>query len=85
MNNIGIIEIFEPNCQNRFSQEEVDKLVQQITSEKDEIILAKDQQIQQLNASIASMYTQGYLDQVILEAKKRGELKYHISKEVKLN
>jgi len=84
MNNIGIIEIFEPNCQDRFSQEEVNKLVQQITTEKDEIILAKDQQIQQLNASIASMYTQGYLDQAILEAEKRGELKYDINKDGKV-
>jgi len=84
INNIGIIEIFEPNCQNHYSQEEVDKLIQTISTEKDQIILEKDQQVQQLNDAIASMYTQGDLDQAVLEAEKRGELKYDINKDGKV-
>jgi len=84
INNVGSIEVFEPICQNQYSQEDVDIIIRQITSDKDQIILEKDQQIQQLNESIASMYTQGYLDQVILEAEKRGELKYDINKDGKV-
>ena len=79
VNNIEDIEIFKPKCLNMKTQEEVDKLVEQIKTERDAIILEKDNTIKQLNTSIASMYTQGYLDNAIIEAEKRGELKYDIN------
>jgi len=83
-NNINSIEIFKPKCQNMYTQLEVDQLLGQIQSEKDAIIAEKDATIEQLNTSIASMYTQGYLDKAIIEAEKRGELKYDINNDGKV-
>jgi len=83
-NNIGRIELYKPKCQNLYTQAEMDKIIQQITLEKDQFILEKEKQITQLNDSIATMYTKGYLDQAILEAEKRGELKYDINNDGKV-
>jgi len=78
-NTINDIEIFKPKCQNMFTQQEIDKLINQVKDEKDSIILEKEQKINQLTESIDSMYTQEYLDKAILEAEKRGELKYDLN------
>jgi len=78
-NIINSIEIFKPKCQNMYTQQDVDQLLDKIKSEKDAIIAQKNATITQLNTSIASMYTQGYLDKAIEEAEKRGELKYDIN------
>jgi len=83
-NIINSIEIFKPKCQNMFTQQEVDLLIHQMQSEKDTIITEKEATIAQLNTSIASMYTQGYLDEAINEAEKRGELKYDINNDGKV-
>jgi len=84
INNIGLIELFKPVCNNCYSQEEVDMLLKQSNIEKDEIILEKEQQIIELSKSIASMYTQEYLERSILEAERRGELKYDINDDGKV-
>jgi len=83
-NFINAIEIFKPKCQNMYTQQEVDHLLGKVQSEKDEIILEKEETINQLNASIATMYTQGDLDKAIAEAEKRGELKYDINNDGKV-
>jgi Tol biopolymer transport system component len=79
INNISDIEIFKPKCQTMYTQQEVDTLLDQISADKNEIISEKEKTITQLTESIASMYTQGYLDSAILEAEIRGELKYDIN------
>ncbi|KPA18641.1 hypothetical protein MHK_001139 [Candidatus Magnetomorum sp. HK-1] len=78
-NNIETIEIYKPKCQDMYTQQDVDVLLQKIKDEKDEIITKKEETISQLTASMASMYTQDYLDNAIIEAEKRGELKYDIN------
>jgi len=83
-NVVEALEIFKPKCQNMFTQQEVDQLLHQVQSEKDAIISEKEATITQLNTSIASMYTQGYLDKAIIEAEKRGELKYDINNDGKV-
>ena len=83
-NIIDAIEIYKPKCQNMFTQQEVNQLLEQLKSEKDEIIREKDTTIAELNTSIASMYTQGYLENAIIEAEKRGELKYDVNNDGKV-
>jgi len=83
-NIIDKIEIFKPKCHNMYTQQEVDQLLHQVQSENDAIITEKETTIEQLNTSIASMYTQGYLDKAIVEAEKRGELKYDINNDGKV-
>jgi len=83
-NSIDSIEIFKPKCQNMYTQKEVDQLLQKMQSEKDAVITEKEATIAELNTSIASMYTQGYLDKAIIEAEKRGELKYDINNDGKV-
>jgi len=83
-NLIDAIEIFKPKCQNMYTQKEVDQLLDQMKAEKDEIIAEKETTISQLNTTIASMYTQGYLEEAIIEAEKRGELKYDINNDGKV-
>jgi len=83
-NIIDTIEIFKPKCQNMYTQQEVDQLLNQIQSEMNSIITEKEATISQLNTSIASMYSQGYLDKAIIEAEKRGELKYDINNDGKV-
>jgi len=83
-NIIDTIKVFKPKCQNMYTQQEVDQLLNQIQSEKNAIITEKEATIAQLNTSIASMYSQGYLDKAIIEAEKRGELKYDINNDGKV-
>jgi len=52
--------------------------------EKNSIIEEKEKTITELNESISFMYTQGYLDQAIYEAEKKGELKYDINNDGKV-
>jgi len=78
-NIINDIEIFKPKCQNMYTQQELDNLIDKVEEEKDSIILEKEKSIKQLTASIGSMYTQGYLDKAVIEAEIRGELKYDIN------
>jgi len=83
-NLIDAIEIFKPKCQNMYTQKEVDQLLDQMKAENNDIIAEKEATISQLNAAIASMYTQGYLEEAIIEAEKRGELKYDINNDGKV-
>jgi len=83
-NYVNTIEIFKPKCQNMYTQQEVDQLLDYMQAEKDAIISEKEETINQLNTSIATMYTQGYLDKAIAEAEKRGELKYDINNDGKV-
>jgi len=83
-NHINTIEIFKPKCQNMYTKQEVDQLLDKVQYEKDAIISEKEATITQLNTSIATMYTQGYLDKAIAEAEKRGELKYDINNDGKV-
>ena len=83
-NILETIEIFKPKCNNMYTQKEVDQLLNQMQYEKDAIIAEKEGTIAQLNSSIASMYTQGYLEKAIIEAEKRGELKYDINNDGKV-
>jgi len=78
------IPIHKPKCANMYTQEDLNQLLDQLRSEKDDIITEQNKTITQLNSSIASMYTQGYLDIAIKEAEKRGELKYDINNDGKV-
>ena len=78
-NDLFLIQLCKPKCKNMYTQEEVDEKISQIVNEKDTLIFQKEQTISQLNQSISLMYTQGQLDKAILEAEKRGELKYDIN------
>jgi len=78
------IKLFKPKCGNTYSQKEVDQMLDLVKSEKDNIISEKENIISELSSSMASMYTQGYLDKAIIEAEKRGELKYDINQDGKV-
>ena len=84
VNKIQNIQVYKPKCDNLYTQSEVDEMIYDIKTEKEIIIEEKEETIRQLNASISSMYTQEYLDQAIIEAEKRGELKYDINNDGKV-
>jgi len=83
-NEIGEITIFTPKCQNVYTQSEVDQKLTEIRIEKDAIIKEKNATIALLNKSMASMYSQEYLNNAIIEAEKIGELKYDINNDGKV-
>jgi len=83
-NLLNPIEIYKPKCDNLYTQKEVEQLINNIESDKNAIIADKDKTISELSSAIASMYTQGYLDNAIIEAEKRGELKYDINNDGKV-
>jgi len=83
-NLLNPIEIYKPKCNNLYTQNEVDKLINQVNVEKNAIIEEKQKTISELSASISSMYTKGYLENAIIEAEKRGELKYDINNDGKV-
>jgi len=85
-NIIPPIEMYKPKCVNLYTQEQVDILLankeeelNSIISEKQHIISDNNQTISELTEAISTMYTEGYLQQAISDAEKRGELKYDLN------
>ena len=83
-NNLNQVQIFKPKCSNMYSEDEVEQMINQVKVEKDSIISDQEKTINLLNTAMASMYTQGYLEKAIIEAEKRGELKYDINQDGKV-
>jgi len=84
INSLVPIQIYKPKCKSMYTQNEIDQIINQVKNEKESIIFEKEETIRQLSNSMASMYTQGYLDDAIIEAEKRGELKYDINQDGKV-
>ena len=85
-NIIPPIEMYKPKCVNLYTQEQVNNLLankeeelNSVISEKQQIISENNQTIAELTNSISTMYTEGYLQQAISDAEKRGELKYDLN------
>jgi len=83
-NNIGFIKMYTPKCSNMYTEKEIEDKVEQITTEKDTIIQEQEYTINQLNATIQTMYTESQLNDAIADAEKRGELKYDINNDGKV-
>jgi len=84
LNIIEKIQIYKPKCDNLYTQSEVDNMIDNIKTDKNILIEEKEETIRQLNASISTMYSQEYLEKAIIEAEKRGELKYDINNDGKV-
>jgi len=79
------IMLSEPMCSHLFTQNDLNEAIEKVETEKNEIIAQKDQTISQLTESMSNMYTEEYLKSAIIEAEKRGELKYDINNDGKVH
>ena len=76
---IETIELYRPKCNAIYTQAELDQFISQIESNKNQIIAEKEKTIKQMQETISKMYTSEQLNEEIVIAEKRGELKYDIN------